>query len=49
MVVTGRVAAATTTVVACMEQRDGHHRAAAVIKDSRNSGNIRGKAVAWMD
>ena len=46
--VIGRVAAAST-VVACMEERDGHYRAAAVIKDSRNSGNIRGKVVAWRD
>ena len=48
VVVTGRFAAATT-VAACMEERDDHYRAAAVIKDSRNSGNIRGKVVAWRD
>jgi hypothetical protein len=46
VVVTGRFAAAITTVVACMEERESHYRPAAVIKDSRNSGNIRDKVVA---
>ena len=49
VVVTGRFAAAITTVVACMEERESHYRPAAVIKDSRNSGNIRDKVVAWRD